>query len=86
MATCCALGKPFLDYQGLRPTFCKKMGRVLKGEVRQGSFDSLRGVCWLIWWAPDRRGVGGAPQEGRRSQCQVFDEAEWYGMVAVRRG
>ena len=29
---------------------------------------------------------GGAPQEGGRSHCQLFDEVEWYGVVAVRRG
>ena len=43
-------------------------------------------MCRLILRAPVGRGVGGAPQEGGRSHCQVFDEVEWYGLVAVHRG
>ena len=29
---------------------------------------------------------GGAPQQGGQSHCQMFDEVEWYGVVAFRRG
>ena len=43
-------------------------------------------MCRHIWGVRVRRGAGGAPQEGGRSHCQVFDEAESYGLVAVCRG
>ena len=40
-------------------------------------------MCRLIWRAPVGRGVGWAPLEGGQSHRQVFDEVDWYGVVAV---
>ena len=36
-------------------------------------------------WAPVGQGVGGGASGRGRSHCQVVDEVEWYGVVAVRR-
>ena len=45
----------------------------LQGEECGGAFRSRRGMCRLIWWALVGRGIEGAPHEGKRSPCKVFD-------------
>ena len=40
----------------------------------------------LIWRTSVRWGVGGVPLEGGWPHCQVFDQLERYGVVAMCRG
>ena len=55
------------------------------GEDCDGTFGSRRGMCQLICGRSSDGAWGGLPQEGGQSDCQVVDEVEWYGVVAVRR-